>query len=72
MKMNLKPCPFCGESLVPDNDIAEGSYSHPRRRGSRKCWLSAFSVRPGTQDQWNRREQPQEISARKDSGVFLK
>lgn len=75
----LKPCPFCGVRLVPNNNHSDlyvrrygTHYAHPRSL----CHLSEHEVSPGQVADWNARasleaSQAQEAAEPKPLGALL-
>lgn len=62
----LKPCPFCGASLTPNNNQADTSvnrygthYDHPPGL----CFLAGTEVTPSQVVDWNTRAQPSQAPA---------
>ena len=57
-RAELKPCPFCGDPMVPANECM-GFTHNLRRKASRDCVISWAVIRPAHYAEWNTRTPPQ-------------
>lgn len=51
----LKPCPFCGDTLVHIQDSVAPAWAHPVHRPRSQCIMNGTVIRLGNLDAWNTR-----------------